>query len=334
MAKTMDESAPANDAGAAHAEAPAASRIDSVIDETLRRRNAELAFKQAEFTYLQRRAKLFSMSGLFGKSKDEEPGSETAIARALARIELGASMGFCEAESLQGIYIIADQLCVSSALRASRMRQAGYDWDIAWHWSGEPRECVGITMWLGRGRERDGRLIPVLDHEGVPISVSYTREDAEKMLTTVWDNGQKRRVSILEKDNWRMSPKNMYFARCVTNMQRWHCSEVLNANLPTAEEVMDYDSSPADKIHGSREMQEQAAERKIAELRQRGAVHDVPPLSDEEWRRKEREFEQARKVATEPPPSDEKETTQEESGSASQTGPRSQAGFNFRKRDK
>jgi len=61
------------------------------------------------------------------------------------------------------------------------------------------------------------------------------------MLTTVWDDKtkQKRRCSILEKDNWKMSPRNMYFARAITNTQRFYAPGVLNPSLLSTEEAMD-----------------------------------------------------------------------------------------------
>lgn len=203
--------------------------LDSVIDATLRQKAETIRIKEAEFAFQQRRAQMFMASGLFSTTRDATPTQ--AVAQAMARIELGESMGFTAAESLQGIYIVSGQLCIASALRASRFQGAGYSWDIDWHWSGqaEASECTGCTLWL-KYREK-----PLLDRAGKPVKVSYLKADAQKMLTKM----DGKRVSILEKDNWKMTPQNMYFARVVTNAQRWYGAGVLSISIPSLEEVMD-----------------------------------------------------------------------------------------------
>src|SRR6185312_9847401 len=125
--------------------------------------------------------------------------------------------------------VINGQTCIMSALRASRMQGAGYTWDIQWH--GPEADCTGCTIWLKHHgkpmleavRDKDG--IPARSADGKPemrqVRVSFLKRDAEQMLTTIWENNSKKRVSILEKDNWKMSKRNMYFARAITNAQRW-----------------------------------------------------------------------------------------------------------------
>ncbi|MCC7234886.1 MAG: hypothetical protein IT163_06250 [Bryobacterales bacterium] len=120
-------------------------------------------------------------------------------------------------------------------MRASKMQEVGFDWDIDWHTSAKG-ECIGITIWLSRNGK------PLMDKQGQQVSVSYMESDAAAMLTTVWENGQKKRVSILEKDNWKMSPRNMYFARCITNAQRWYAPGALKGvQILTREEAQDLD---------------------------------------------------------------------------------------------
>ena len=117
------------------------------------------------------------------------------------------------------------------------MQLAGYSWDI--DWIGGRENCQGCTIWLKyRGK-------PVIDRNGNPVSESFTKADATAMLTTVWDDKtrQKRRCSILEKDNWKMSPRNMYFARAITNTQRFYAPGVLNPSLLSTEEAMDVEVS-------------------------------------------------------------------------------------------
>ena len=153
----------------------------------------------------------------------------------MVRIDLGESLGFTPAQSLQGVHIINGATAISSALRADRMMRFGYSWDIEWI-AGKAGECEGCRLWL----KYKGR--PMLDRSGNAVSEAFTKADAQKMLTTLWDDkGGKRRASILEKENWQMSPRNMYFARAVSNAQRFYAPHVLSASIPSMEEAEDFD---------------------------------------------------------------------------------------------
>lgn len=211
--------------------------LSSVIEESAKMRRDRVIVDMAVYAQRKRMAQLFVASGFFESAKDREKIShEQAIAQAMVRIELGASMGFTEAESMQGIDIIQGRPAISAQLRASKMQEVGFDWDIDWHTSAKG-ECVGITIWLSRNGK------PLMDKQGNQVSVSYMEADAVAMLTTVWENGQKKRVSILEKDNWKMSPRNMYFARCITNAQRWYAPGALKGvQILTREEAQDLDT--------------------------------------------------------------------------------------------
>lgn len=195
-----------------------------------------LRFEEERFTFQQRRARLYAKSGLFASQKDLS--EDQAIAQAMVRIELGASMGFSEAESLQGIRVINGETAIAAALRAARMQAAGYTWVLEWY--GTEAAPTGCRVWPSyKGR-------PIIGKDGAPVSVAFLEVDAKKMLTTVWENNVKKRTSILEKENWKMSPRNMYFARAITNTQRFYAPGVLSVNLPSIEEAMDF-SEPAPK---------------------------------------------------------------------------------------
>lgn len=232
--------------------------LDAVVAQT-ERQALQLAIDRFEFG--QRRAKLFARSGLF-TTRDLD--AEQAIAQAMVKIELGESMGFSPAESLQGIHVIKGQTAIAASLRAARMQAAGYHWDLEWL-PDIGAECGGCRLWLYRCGQP--MIQPIRDRAGHPtgerehISVSFTRADAERMLTTM----DGRRVSILEKDNWKMSPRNMYFARAVTNAQRWHAPAALSINLPSVEEIQDLDTEPLPR--GSAKAALAVAEDKIARLK-------------------------------------------------------------------
>jgi hypothetical protein len=274
QAQELAEPRPVNGAAAAEPETET-PLLDAAVEAQHQRDLAKLNFEEKRFDFQQRRARLFSCSGLFAvKGVD----GQQAIAQAMVKIELGESMGFSPAEALQGINVINGVTAISAAMRAARMQAAGYSWEI--DWLGTEQECTGCRLWLYikgkplmKQRRDDGGQPLYSQQDGTPImehvSVAYTKADAQKMLTTVWENNEKKRVSILEKDNWKMSPKNMYFARAITNAQRWHAPAALSINLPSVEEALDMESAPAvpSGIHyGTHDEQESVAERRIREL--------------------------------------------------------------------
>lgn len=211
-----------------HTEAEAKELLDSVASKTQDLRTRERA---EEFEFQQRRAKMYAASGLF---RDKKADPITAMAQTMVRIDLGESLGFTPAQSLQGIHVINGATAISSALRADRLARFGYSWDIEWL-NNAKGECEGCRLWV----KLHGK--PMLDRNGNQITEAYTKADAQRMMTTIWDNKIPKRVSILEKDNWQMSPRNMYFARAITNFQRFYAPHVLSAMLPSVEEAEDFD---------------------------------------------------------------------------------------------
>lgn len=190
-----------------------------IADSTQKAQIAGLMVRQQDFAFQQRLAKLFSKSGMFGQVKNLS--EEEAIAQAMVKIELGASMGFSPAESMMGIHVIQGQAAISAALRAARMQASGYDWDVEFLGDDGRQGC---TVWLRRGGK------PMVDRQGGQISVSFTADDAHA-------NG------LLGKDNWKKNPRNMYFARAITNAQRFYAPAVLNVNLLSVEEAQDLDNT-------------------------------------------------------------------------------------------
>lgn len=158
-----------------------------------------------EFEMQQRQASLFARSGLFADIKGQsEP---QAIAQAFVKVALGASMGFSPAEAMTGIDIIQGRVAVGANLRAARMQRAGYTWKVV---QLDPKGCI---LEIRKGNEVLG------------VS-SFMEEDAQKS-------------GLLGKDNYKKNPRNMYFARAITNAQRWYAPGVLGLDIPSTEEAVD-----------------------------------------------------------------------------------------------
>jgi hypothetical protein len=237
-----------------------------------------------KFDLHQRQARLFAASGLFGQEKDRNGKLERSVAEAIAAyytlIEIGEGMGFSAAQSVMGIDVIQGRPAVGAQLRAARLAQLGYTWRLEWLEDAKTGECTGIRIWpFFKGRQMTE---PKQQLDGsfkeVPLSVKYDKSDAQRMLTTVWDNNVRRRVSILEKDNWKMSPRNMYFARCITNFQRWYAPHAIASNIldtGEAEDNVDF-NAPIQFAEGSAEQAESVRERKLADPRNESASVSAP----------------------------------------------------------
>lgn len=209
---------------------------------------AEMLAQEKEFQLMQRSAELLATSGMFEEKIRVKEGGEwtdvvvsgpQATARACVRVMLGKSMGFGAAEAMQAIDVINGKPAIAAAARAARTQASGIEWDIQWH-EDEKRICVGCSLHLKRG----GR--PMVDPAGKQVVVSFMKADAEALRTQIWEwNEAKKKkmprdASVLEKDNWKGSPRNMYFSRAASNAQRWYAPGALNNTaMMTREEAMD-----------------------------------------------------------------------------------------------
>jgi hypothetical protein len=211
---------------------------------------ASILAQEKRFQTLQRYAELMATSGMFEEKVRVKNGDDwddvvisgnQAVARVAVRIMLGDSMGFSAVESMQAIHIIENQPSISAAARAARVEMKyGFGWDIDWH--ERDGVCVGCSLHL----KHISNNKPLLDPSGNPVVVSFLESDAKKLKTKIWEYDKilKKRVpregSALDKDNWKNTPRNMYFSRAVSNAQRWYAPAALNgAPIPSREEAMD-----------------------------------------------------------------------------------------------
>jgi len=199
-----------------------------------------------KFEFQQRCARLFAASGLFADIKGQS--SDQSIAQAFVKIALGDSMGFNPAESMTGIDIIQGRVSVGSSLRAARMQRAGYSWDIL---QLDDKGCRLRMRYMGQPlmcEQMDGASGAVNE---VPAIVSFMAEDAA-------------RAGLIAKDNYKKNPRNMFFARAITNAQRWYAPGILGVDILSTEESIDME--PPDTQ--DRRLAEKSATR-LEEIRQR-----------------------------------------------------------------
>jgi hypothetical protein len=210
---------------------------------------SNIAADVQQFEFQQRAARLFAMSGLFADIKGQSP--EQSIAQAFVKISLGESMGFNPAESMTGIDIIQGRVAISANMRASRMQRAGYDWDIV---QLDDKGCSLKLKYRGEYilcEEVDGKTGEI---RKVPVVITFGETEAA-------------RAGLIGKDNYKKNPRNMFFARAITNAQRWYAPGILSINILSAEEVESVIRREPSEQSGIAETEESIAEmKKIDEM--------------------------------------------------------------------
>lgn len=194
---------------ASFAPPPMEGMLDATVQATVdyQQEATRLDFEMKQWDFHQRMAKLFVSSGCFADIKGAT--QEQAIAQAMVKIELGRSMGFGAAESMKGIDLIQGRPAIAAELRAARMAANGYSWTFME--SSEKRCAIKIY--------RHGKYLG---------DCEWTMEEAQRM-------------GLNGKDNWKKSPGDMLYARCISRAQRRYAPHVLSINILSREEAMDLD---------------------------------------------------------------------------------------------
>jgi hypothetical protein len=149
---------------------------------------------------LQQLGALVASSAYFSDARE--------AAQAAVKIMAGAELGIGPIASMRGIDIIKGEVSLAAGMVAALVRRSGvYDYRVA-RWDNEACEIVFT---------RKGRPL-------TPPSV-FTLEDAER--------------AGLRGDNYRKFPRNMLFARAMTNGARVHCPEVFVGAVYTPDELVD-----------------------------------------------------------------------------------------------
>lgn len=127
-------------------------------------------------------------------------------AQAVVKILAGQELGFGPIASMTGINVIKGRVTLSANLIAAAIKRTGrYNYRI-------------------RKQDNDGCEIEFFE-AGQSIGVSaFTRQDATA-------------AGLLAGDNWRKYPRNMYFARAISNGAKWFCPDVFSGPVYTPDEM-------------------------------------------------------------------------------------------------
>ena len=158
-------------------------------------------------------AQLFAESGMFSDARQ--------MAQAFVKIMAGGAMGFDPFASMNGIHIIQGKPSMGAGLIAAAIdRHTEYDYEVLEH---DTKQCVIKFL-----KRRNGEWVQA----GVS---SFTMEDAR--IAKVWNGKDKKMEALADRPTWKSYPRNMLYARAMSNGARWYCAGVFGGSVYTPEEM-------------------------------------------------------------------------------------------------
>ena len=140
---------------------------------------------------------VLAKSGFFSDAKGE--------AQAVVKVLAGRELGFGPIASMTGINIIKGKVSIGANLMAAAIRKApSYDYKLRQF---DAKACVIEFFYQG---------------ESVGLS-SFTMDDAK--------------TAGLTQDNWKKYPRNMLFARAMSNGAKWYCPDIFGGPVYTPDEL-------------------------------------------------------------------------------------------------
>lgn len=174
---------------------------------------------------------VFAKSGMFPDIKTQ--------AQAVVKIMAGKELGLSPFQAVSGVYMVNGRLALQANVMASLIKKSlKYDYTVD---SLTETECA-ISFY---NIEKEGKN---------PLGVSaYTFKDAAK-------------AGLVNKDNWKNYPKNMLFARALSNGARWYCPDII-CGWHTTEEIQDL------------EPEHMVSDKHVIEMTEEGVTHGTSETS-------------------------------------------------------
>lgn len=206
-------------------------------------------------------AKAFAASQMFSAGYNN-----ATEAQIFSTIMVGAEYGFGPGAAMVNLHVMDGKPELSANAQAAFIKKSGrYDYRVTEH---TDKVCE-ITV------------ISVPSGEIVGVE-RYTWEDAERQeLTNLTKRGN--------KTNWHKTPRNMLFARCVSNVCAFHCPDVVPMRTYSPGEISGHDGEERPEVTPAQMAQVAAIEARVEEGREPPAVEVVqdadveleePPVND------------------------------------------------------
>mgnify|MGYP006883615955 CR=1 FL=1 len=127
-------------------------------------------------------------------------------AQAIVKVLAGQELGFGPVASMTGVYIVKGKVSLSANLMGAAVKRSGrYNYRVL-ELTDEAAEIEFFEDGKGIGRSR------------------FTLQDAQK-------------AGLNGSDNWRKYPRNMLFARALSNGVKWYCPDVTGGPAYTPDEL-------------------------------------------------------------------------------------------------
>ncbi len=205
-------------------------------------------------TNVQRLGGLLAASGYFADARD--------MAQAAVKVMAGEELGIPPIAAMMGINIIKGKVALGANLIASRIRAHGYDYRF------KQFDAAGCVIEF-LSRIEDGK-------RRVMGESSFTDADAK--------------AAGISSDMYKKYPRNMFFARAISNGARWHtpevfagapvyCPEELGAIVDEQGDVIQQEA-PAPRA-AAVDAAQAVAERKIADM-QAGASYEQASTKEQQ----------------------------------------------------
>lgn len=153
--------------------------------------------KTLDFNSSMRVAKMFLESGYFQNEK--------SLAQVAVKIVAGAEFGLAPFAAMQSVNFITGRPVVAAATQGSQAKKKGYSWQVKEH---NEKICI---LHFYRGAEYLGES-------------SFSMDDAKK-------------AGLAGKDNWMKWPRNMLFARAMSNGIKWFAPDTFGCAVYDPEEL-------------------------------------------------------------------------------------------------
>ncbi len=195
-------------------------------------------------------AKAFKDSGLFPDLKSE--------AQAIVKVQAGLELGLEPFAAMQGIDIVQGKPRMNASLQAGLIKKSGrYNYKVLEH----SEQACKLEFYEKWG------------------------EQWQSIGTSEFSMKEAQQAGLAAKDNWKKHPKNMLFARALSNGAKWYCADVfLTATYNESDEfetvyqpVVQVDNSGLDAIKAKVQAQNTVIEAVIAE-----PVEAIEPIVEED----------------------------------------------------
>lgn len=148
-------------------------------------------------------------------------------AQAVVKVLAGREMGIGPIAAMTGIYIVKGRVTLSANLMAAQIKRSGkYTYAVA-EMTNERCELVYYEI-RGDVSHEIGRSV-------------FSKEDAQH--AGLWNSS----------DPWKKTPRNMLFARAMSNGAKWYCPDVFSGPIYTPDELADseptYEPPTAQQIY-------------------------------------------------------------------------------------